>query len=188
MAPLPGRATGPRLLLRRYVAADVDHLAAVIGDNLDHLRPYLAWIRDEPLDRAARLELVEGWERAWLDGGDVVFGAFVGDELVGGTGLHRRLGPDTLEIGYWISRHHVRRGYASELGATLTDLAFTVPGIEAVEIHHDVSNVASEGVPRSLGFEPTGEVPSQREHPAPAETGRDRVWRVGRERWAKMRA
>jgi hypothetical protein len=33
----------------------------------------------------------------------------------------------------------------------LTNAAFTVPEITQVEIHHDKANVASAGVPRSLG-------------------------------------
>ena len=44
-------------------------------------------------------------------------------------------------------------GYATELSAALTDLAFTVDGIELVEIHHDAANVRSAAVPAKLGYE-----------------------------------
>jgi len=58
---------------------------------------------------------------------------------------------DGLEIGYWVHAAHTRRGHASAAAAALTTVAFTLPGIEIVEIHHDRANLASEGVPRKLG-------------------------------------
>jgi RimJ/RimL family protein N-acetyltransferase len=174
--------------LRRYRHADAEALAATITDSREHLRPYLRWIADEPLTLEERRDLIDRWEAEWLDGGDVVLGAFVGDELVGGTGLHRRLGPDALEIGYWVSRRRVRQGIASEMAATLVDVAFSLPEIRQVEIHHDLTNLASEGVPRKLGFADLGERPSNRgEDRAPAECGTDRAWGIDRRRWAEVR-
>jgi RimJ/RimL family protein N-acetyltransferase len=60
-----------------------------------------------------------------------------------------------LEIGYWIHAGFLRRGLATRVSCLLTDAAFTVAGIERVEIHHDKANVASAGVPRRLGFTPS---------------------------------
>jgi RimJ/RimL family protein N-acetyltransferase len=176
------------LTLRRYRPSDAEALAATIADSLDHLRPYLRWIADEPLSLDERRELIARWEDGWLDGGDVVLGAFVGDELVGGTGLHRRLGPDALEIGYWVSRRWVRQGIATEMAATLVDVAFGLPEIRRVEIRHDLTNLASVGVPRGLGFDDLGQRPSDRgDDRAPAECGIDRAWGVDRARWARIR-
>jgi ribosomal-protein-serine acetyltransferase len=185
---LPDHFAGPRLAIRRHVVADATTLGAAVAANVEHLRPYMAWVVHEPLSTWQRRELIAGWEREWLDGGDVYLGAYLAGRLVGCTGLHRRLGPDALEIGYWVDHRHVRRGYATEMSRVLVDAAFALDGIDHVEIHHDVTNVASEGVPRALGFEDLGEIESAREHPAPAECGTDRAWRVTRERWAMMRA
>ena len=96
-------------------------------------------------------------------------GVFLADEVIGGSGLHRRRGPHGLEIGYWVHIDHTRCGYASEVAAAMTTTAFTIDGIERVEIHHDKANVASAGVPRRLGFAPLPDDP-QRDH----RTGRDR--------------
>ncbi len=82
----------------------------------------------------------------WLDG-----------ELVGSSGLHRRIGPGGLEIGYWIHPRHLRRGLATEVARQLTDRAFADPSVDRVEIHHDRANAASGGVPAKLGFELVGE-------------------------------
>lgn len=42
----------------------------------------------------------------------------VGDEVVGGCGLHRRVGPGGLEIGYWVHAAWTRRGIAAAAGFT----------------------------------------------------------------------
>ena len=44
------------------------------------------------------------WEREWDTGGDLVYGLFLGPLVAGGFGLHRRIGPTGLEIGYWVHR------------------------------------------------------------------------------------
>ena len=101
---------------------------------------------------------------------------------IGGTGFHRRQGPTTLEIGYWIGVQHVGHGYATELARALTETAFEQPGIDAVEIHHDRSNVASGAVPARLGFRLVGE--RRRPRLAPGECGIECAWRTERVRGA----
>ena len=54
----------------------------------------------------------------------------------------------TLEIGYWVHVDHLQKGYATEMARILTSAAFTVPGIERVEIHHDKANTRSGAIPR----------------------------------------
>jgi RimJ/RimL family protein N-acetyltransferase len=116
-----------------------------------------------------------------LDGGDALLGVFVDGAVAGSCGLHRRRGPDVLEIGYWIHVSFVRRWLATRVAALLTDAALATPGIRYVEIHHDKANVASSGVPRRLGFRLVGEGPD--EAAASAELGIDCVWRIDSDQW-----
>jgi RimJ/RimL family protein N-acetyltransferase len=160
---------------------DVDALGAAIAASIEHLRPWMPWVAHEPLDRSARLELIDNWSGDRNSGGDEVFGVFLGSEVVGGSGLHRRSGPDTLEIGYWIHVGHIRKGFATEAASALTTRAFEDPAIAFVEIHHDRANIASAGVPRRLGYELVAERPDAIE--APGEVGIDCCWRVARENW-----
>jgi ribosomal-protein-serine acetyltransferase len=52
-------------------------------------------------------------------------------------GLHRRVRPNALELGYWVYHAFTRKGLATRVARLLTTAAFSVPGVESVEIHHD---------------------------------------------------
>ena len=171
---------GP-LTIRSWHEADADALSEAIAASIDHLRPFLPWVAAEPLSLAERRAQIARWQAEADAGGDEVVGLFLGDRVVGGSGLRRRIGPGGLEIGYWVHVDFTRRGIASAASRALTNHAFTMQDIDRVEIHHDLGNVASEGVPRGLGFRLVGE--EVREGKAPAETGVHRVWRVTRAEW-----
>jgi RimJ/RimL family protein N-acetyltransferase len=179
---LPDRVEGARVLLRRWVAADVPDLAAAVASNLEHLRPWMPWIEFEPLTDADRAELFETWERSYQDGGDVVYGVFLDGQPIGGTGLHKRRGPNGLEIGYWIDKDHTNKGIATEVARALTTAALALPGITFVEIHHDKANVASSRVPEKLGYTFVGETPDS--VTSPGEVGIDCAWRMEAADWS----
>lgn len=181
---LPAVLRGERLTLRRWMPGDEAVLGRIVAESLDHLRPWMPWARFEPLAPDARRALIEGWEREWRAGGDVTLAVMAGGEAVGSTGLHRRLGPDALEIGYWIHVDHIGRGYATELSRVLTDTAFRIPGIERVEIHHNAANARSAAVPRRLGYTLAREGPAEPQ--APAETDRECEWRIAKAQWTRV--
>jgi RimJ/RimL family protein N-acetyltransferase len=179
---LPDYIETARLVLRLWAEEDAAALGAAIEASAEHLRPWMAWMAYEPKAPDARAEKIRQWRADWEQGGDVVLGVILDGNPIGGTGLHRRLGPDALEIGYWIHAHHTRQGYATELSAALTDAAFGLDGIERVEIHHDKANVASRRVPEKLGFTLAGE--SLRESDAPAAIGIELRWVMTRAEWS----
>lgn len=173
---LPDRVDGERLTLRTWRHEDVAAIAGVVARNLDHLRPWMGWIADEPLADATRAAQVARWEEGRLAGGDAVYGIWLDDAVVGGSGLHRRRGPTGVEIGYWVDKDHVGRGIATETAALLTATALGMRGITFVEIHHDKANTRSRRVPERLGFVLVGE--EVRAPRAPAEMGIDCAWRT----------
>jgi RimJ/RimL family protein N-acetyltransferase len=187
MEPLPARLEHDGLVLRRWTVDDAELVGELVAANLEHLRPYMPWIEHEPLTLDARRELEREWDRAWADGGDVIMGIFEHDVAVGSAGLHRRIGPGGLEIGYWVSADHLGKGIARRASEGLTSLAFTVPGIDRVEIHHDLTNVYSRRVPEQLGFHLVGKAKVPRAPQAPADTGVDLVWRITRDEWLTAR-
>jgi ribosomal-protein-serine acetyltransferase len=168
------------LILRRWRQADAEALNLAIAQSLDHLRPWMPWASLATLDE--RRVTLARWEDEWEHGGDLTWGLFSGAAVAGAFGLHRRIGPRGLEVGYWVHAARTRRGHATAGAAALTSVALAVPEIEVVEIHHDRANTASEGVPRRLGFALVGEYP-KRSARAPAESGIFLVWRMTREGW-----
>jgi ribosomal-protein-serine acetyltransferase len=182
-AVLPERVTGgDGLLLRRWLVSDAEALGLAIRESADHLRPWMAWIADEPIPLEQRRKLIIGWERDWARDGDVMLGVFLEGRIAGGCGLHRRVGPHGLEIGYWIHAAFLRCGLGTRVARVLTGAAFSVPGIMRVEIHHDRANEASAGIPRKLGFHWLGEAPD--EPVAPAEAGVEWRWAMDKEAWS----
>ena len=60
-------------------------------------------------------------------------------------------------------------------------IALGLPGIDRVEIHHDVANVASGRIPAKLGYTRLGERPTRDLWPpAPSDTGTDVIWQATR--------
>lgn len=179
---LPEHLEGYGVTLRRWRPCDAALLHRAVTESIEHLRPWMGWVSHEPLTVDQRRLMLESWKRDWQAGGDAVYAIFVdGEAVAGGCGLHHRGGPDTLEIGYWIHPGFLRRGIATAVTRLLTDAAFSVPGIQRVEVHHDKANLPSRGVPARLGYEFVGEAPDERA--APAEVGIDCAWRMTRAGW-----
>ncbi|HRE02394.1 MAG TPA: GNAT family N-acetyltransferase, partial [Ilumatobacteraceae bacterium] len=127
---MPDRIETERLVLRRWRVEDMPLLRAAITASIEHLRPWMPWVQHEPVSDADRVALIESWEQRWRDGIDFTMGVFLrdpdgvapgagGEISIGGSGLHRRGEPDSLEIGYWIHSDHIRHGYAREAAAAL---------------------------------------------------------------------
>ena len=180
---LPG---GPfsrgEVTVRRWQEEDAQPLLNAVASSRAHLMPWMPWaVAPDTLEQ--RRQHIARWERAWREGGDCVYGIFVDGAVAGGCGLHRRLGPDGLEIGYWLAQAFTGRGVMTLGAGLLTDVAFTVPGIAMVAIHHDRANERSAGVPRRLGYTLVREL--ERAPAAPGESGVEWQWQITREQWMR---
>lgn len=143
-----------RLRLRCWTPDDAPLLKAAVDMSLDHLREWLPWPMNEPSDvEVVRDRLASFQERFEFDE-DYVYGVFdpTGSEVYGGAGLHPRIGPDALEIDYWIRVDQVSKGFATEVARALTNEGLGIEGIERIEIRCDPLNHASSAVPKKLGF------------------------------------
>lgn len=158
---MPDTPSGPayrivtdRLVIRCWEPADAPLLKEATDASLEHLRPWMPWAWDEPQEVSAKVERIRRFRGKFDLDKDYVYGVFARDEtqVLGGTGLHTRLGPGALEIGYWIRASHINQGLATELGGALTRVAFEIAHVQRVEIHCEPANVRSAAVPRKLGF------------------------------------
>lgn len=169
------------IVVRPFAEDDAPALAVAIAASLAHLRPWMAWASEEPHDLDWYRERLRGWIAEEAAGGDRPRGIFAGDEVAGGCGLHRRVGPGGYEIGYWVAAGWTRRGVATEAVRQLAAAAFAEPGITFVEIHHDVANVASGAVARAAGFTRVGSQTGPPRATAPSDSGVDHIWRLTRD-------
>ena len=159
MAVIPAyRIVTPQLVIRCYDPADAIMLQSAVTESLEHLLPWMPWAAAEPEPVDAKIERLRHFRANFDLGQDFVYGIFNPQEnrLIGGTGLHTRIGGNALEIGYWIHRDFTHHGYATETSAALTKVAFEINKVERVEIHCAVENVRSAAVPRKLGFSHEG--------------------------------
>jgi RimJ/RimL family protein N-acetyltransferase len=150
----PRRFTTERMVLRRYEREDAPLVKDAVDTSLEHLREFMDWAWEAPESTEIVANRLEWFGGVFDRGDDFVYGLFTpdGSELVGGAGLHPRVGPRALEIGYWIRASRLREGLATEAAGGLTRVAFEQCGVERIEIHIDPANAASLGVPARLGF------------------------------------
>lgn len=182
MTRMPHHIKTERLVLRLWAAEDAEELGEAVAASRYHLSPWMPWAALPPMSVADQKALILKWVDEWESGGDAILGIFRHQKIVGAIGIHRRIGPGGLEIGYWTHVDHVRKGYASEAAEALTTAAFTMPEVDHVEIHHDRGNKASAGIPRKLGYQLVVKFP--REIAAPGEEGVQYTWRVDKADWA----
>jgi RimJ/RimL family protein N-acetyltransferase len=197
----PERIDAGLVILRRNRAADAAAVARAVRESIDHLQPWMPWANPgagSVQAQAARLAEVEaGWQRgtdfvyllvpedtdgsvAGPSGGGACSGPEEGapeereEVVLGMIGLHRRLGPGAIEIGYWTHVDHSGRGYMSAAAKAITQAAEALSDVQRVEIHTDEANVRSAAIPPKLGYR-LDRIDIR--HPeAPAESGRLQIW------------
>lgn len=143
-----------RLVIRCFNPSDAKLLEEAVLQSLEHLKPWMAWAHDEPVSLELRTEALKKFRGRFDLGESYVYGIFNPEEtrLLGGTGLHPRIGDNQLEIGYWIHKNFINQGLVTESTAALTKVAFEICRVHRVEIHCDPGNFASAAVPRKLGY------------------------------------
>lgn len=154
---IPGpayRIIAPHLVIRCPEPNDAVALDFAIQQNLDHLLPWMTWAKQEPVSLEQRIQFLRHSRGNFdldRDFGYLIFN--LSETMVlGGTGLHTRLGMDAREIGYWIHKDQINRGYGTEVAAALTKVAFEIDHVKRVEIHCSPKNMRSAAIPRKLGF------------------------------------
>ncbi len=179
------RIRTPRLLVRCWSPADAAGLTCAIQSSLDHLRRWVDWAWAERADPQRKLKQILRWRADFDQGRDFTYGLFdpATEGVLGGVGLHGRIGAGAGEIGYWVHADHLRKGLATEAVAAIIRVAFEIHGLDRLEIHCDPKNVPSTMIPRRLGFEHQVTVPGR--VTGPDATPRDTIiWTLKRQVFA----
>ena len=150
----PYRIETPRLVLRCWELADAPHLKTAVDASLETLRLWMPWAAEEPQTLEQKTALLEGFRARFLAGKDHIYGAWApdGSAVLGGTGLHDRVGPGARETGYWVRVDAAGQGLATEMAAAMARVGFELLDLERMEIHCDTRNAPSAAIARKLGY------------------------------------
>jgi RimJ/RimL family protein N-acetyltransferase len=158
MRTAPYRIETDRLVIRCPGPQDAPLLKESIDLSLPQLREWMPWALAEPTTLDDKVKLVRSMRAEFDTDADYVMGVFdpAEEKWLGGTGLHPRGEPGTLEIGYWIRSDESGRGVATEVAAVLTDVALTVCGAARLDVKVAPGNAASLRVVEKIGLTPRG--------------------------------
>jgi RimJ/RimL family protein N-acetyltransferase len=149
----PERVTTPRLVLRCWRTDDAPRLRAAIDESLPELKLWIPWAKAEPTPLPSVVERLERFRAEFTAGPEWGYAILDGAEreLLGGIGLHARIGPSALEIGYWVRTSKAGQGIITEAAGAIVQVALAL-GAVRIEIHCDPENPASARVAEKLGF------------------------------------
>ncbi len=146
-------AAGP-LDLHRWRPHHLHPLLDAVASSFAELHPWMPWAGTMPTAAEQRAVLRAGEasfdaDREW----SYVLIERDSGQLVGAAGLHRRAGPRSVEIGYWVRTDRTGRGYATSAARALAEAALAhLAEVDRIEIRMDPANRASAAIPPTLGF------------------------------------
>jgi RimJ/RimL family protein N-acetyltransferase len=161
--------------LQRHHPAHAPGFVAAIAASMDELVAWMPWASPASVDVEAQRRRMEEAVARWDSGIERSYTLLSpGGEVIGSVGLHDRVGPGALEIGYWLHTAWTGRGVMTSAVGAVTAAGLAVAGIGRIEIHCDEANVRSAAIPARLGYR-LDRVEDDAVQ-APAETGRSMVW------------
>jgi RimJ/RimL family protein N-acetyltransferase len=136
----------------------------------------MPWALPEAATSSAQRARLAKAEDLWSSGSDFTYLLLPRDNsrLLGVLGLHRRVGPHAIELGYWLAHDALGHGYATRAAEALTTAALNLADVRRVEIRCDEANLRSQRIPQRLGYHL--DRVEEDEATAAAEIGRSMIW------------
>jgi ribosomal-protein-alanine N-acetyltransferase len=166
----PERVETDRLLLRVPDPSDAQAIFDGYAQDAEVVR-YLTWRPHRTV--ADTLEFLTHLRSGWESGTELTWALTVrgDDRLIGMIGLRPR--GFKADIGYVLARSHWGRGYMTEAGRAIVDLAFTDAAVHRVWAVCDADNAASSRVLEKIGMTYEGTLRRWIVHPNLGDTPRD---------------
>jgi RimJ/RimL family protein N-acetyltransferase len=150
----PTRYQSGDLTIRPYQDGDEEARREATISSYEHLKPWMPWATETISFDEART-LTREFQAKYLLNEDFVMGIWLGDEFIGGTGFHLRVGPlawGNAEIGMWIRASRSGQGLGQRVLRALMDWGFTEWGWDRLVWRCDTRNLASARLPEKLGW------------------------------------
>jgi ribosomal-protein-serine acetyltransferase len=141
--------------LREFTVSDTDELFNLIDSNRKYLSTYLAWVKNvnHPVDTEWFINKCteEGRE------GFPTFGIFIDEKLAGVISYHViNKANKRTSLGYWIGKSFSGNGLVTMSVKALLKNGFENLDLNRIAIHCAVCNIASQNIPKKLGFTEEG--------------------------------
>lgn len=164
--PMP--ISTPRLLLRPPQLGDGIVVNQAILESFETLKKFMPWGREKPSVEDSE-EFTRKAAANWIlkDNAEPYLPIFIFDilsnEFIGAIGYHHYdwTVPCT-ETGYWIRNSLAGSGFMTEATNAITQYAFRQLGMRRIAITCDVDNLASQKIPKRLGFQQEALIKSNR--------------------------
>jgi ribosomal-protein-serine acetyltransferase len=131
--------------------SDAAELYALIDSSRAYLSEWMPWAAGQTLD--GTLQFIRLTRRQLADNNGFQAAIVCGGEIVGVVGFHAvDWANRATSIGYWLGERHQGRGTMTRAVRALVDHAFSVWGLNRVEIRAAPDNVRSRAIPERLGF------------------------------------
>lgn len=140
------------LAIRPYEVRDTMPVFTAVDANRAHLRRWLFWVEgtQSPLDTEA---YIRGSRAKWGERNGWEGGLWKNDTLIGSVGYHYwDFDAGSTEIGYWLSEAYTGQGLMTRAVRAMVDDALFDLGLNRVIVHCATGNIASNAIPRRLGF------------------------------------
>lgn len=150
----PHRLETAEFVIRCYNIGDGPALAKAVNVSYEHLRPWMPWAENDqsPEVGEATCRRLAG---EYLLGTNYTMGIWIGEELVGGTGFHLRVGDPgsgCAEIGMWIASHKAGTGLGTRVLEAMLKWSFTDWDWKRVVWKCATENIASARVAEKAGM------------------------------------
>lgn len=139
------------LELQALCDLDADKLFQLTDKNRSYLAKYLPWV-DKTLDANDSLHFIKSVIEKRASGDEYGFGIILRGELVGHISLMHLNDSNDPEIGYWVDQATSGKGVATKSAKALTDFGLNVLGQKKILIRARVDNIASNKIPKNLGY------------------------------------
>lgn len=141
------------ITLRTYKEEDIPAVCEAVRESIETLKPWMGWCSEAYSIEDAEI-FVKSCDENWEKGRMYDFGIFEvsSGRFLGGCGLNK-VGNYTnqLNMGYWVRRSEMGKGYVPRAVKLLIPWAFENTGIYRLEISAGVENKASQRVAQKVG-------------------------------------
>jgi len=154
MTKFKNELVGKRIILKRLKPTILmaSLIFKVVDDNRSHLKPWFPWVKSGKTIEDSLNYLFKTDEK-YKAGEKIDYGIFLEKEYIGNIGVFDiNKKNKSGEIGYWLSKKFIKKGYMTEAVGILEKEFFSNINLNRIQIRCNERNVASAGVAKKSGY------------------------------------